>query len=220
LDFVSSEGPPVTLLNFATKPQRIAHVRAEKEFHKLLIAEPLSAPVKVQAKEGPYSLDFFFPDWKLNIEIDGPWHDLVANEKRDGVLAKSGIVTLRLPADMPASQMRRHVVYISQRILLLPLADKITLLRSYKTELLDKFTAEPAPLGPQENCLDCSGSGWKLLPVWSEFLQHAEVRAARCECKNLRTQGSFTLASEDELTAAVRRKPPTQEPLFERTKTA
>lgn len=199
---------------FATKAQRIAHTRAEKELHKLLTLEPLSVPMKTQAPEGRCRLDFFFPDWKLDVELDGPWHDPDADRKRDDDLARVGIAVLRLSAEMPPAQLRRHIAYVSQRILYMPLAEKVHFARNYEPEILDHLEApprQPAQRGPRENCLDCSGSGWKLIPVWSVFYQQAELRATRCKCENLRDETKLTLTSEDPVS---RRKPPAQVTLF------
>jgi very-short-patch-repair endonuclease len=201
-------------VTFASKPQRIAHTRAEKELHKLLVLEPFSVPLKTQAPEGRCRLDFFFPDWKLAIEIDGPWHDPDADKKRDDGLGKIGISVLRLPADMPASQMRRHIAYVSQRILYLQLPEKLQFVRNYKPAILDRLqgeTKKQAASVPQESCVDCGGSGWKLVPYWSNFLQRAEQRATRCECKNLRDDNRLALVSED---VTANHKPPAQVGLF------
>jgi very-short-patch-repair endonuclease len=67
---------------------------------------------------GRWDFDFYFPDAKLDVEVDGRHHD----PKRDGprdqvVLSRWGIETLRLPAgevrddpDKYASIVREHVV--------------------------------------------------------------------------------------------------------------
>lgn len=216
---------------FASRSERIAHTHAEKELHKLLVMEPFPVPLKTQAPEGRCRLDFFFPDWKLAVEIDGPWHaeNPEADKNRDDGLAKMGIAVLRLPADMPAVQMRRHVAYVSQRILCLSLAEKIQFVRGYKTDVLDHLVtpdaAKPKPsLTPNPLCLDCDGSGWRLVPVFSEVIRQAEMRATRCQCKNLRSEAELQLSGEEwftELRERLERKPPQQAVMRELfTKTA
>jgi very-short-patch-repair endonuclease len=201
-------------VTFANKTQRIAHTRAEKDLHKLLTLEPLSVPVKTQAREGRCRLDFFFPDWKLAVELDGPWHDADADKRRDDGLAQIGITVLRLPAEMPPAQLRRHIAYVSQRILYLPLAEKVHFARNYEPAILDNLERPPQQQGrtaPRENCLDCGGTGWKQIPVWSAFLQRAEQRATRCACANLRDESQLTLVGQD---APLTRKPAAQVALF------
>jgi|GEM_PF-508919 len=48
---------------------------------------------------GPYSLDFYCPEIKLCVEIDGSSHDerLERDLNRDAYLAEQGIATLRIP---------------------------------------------------------------------------------------------------------------------------
>ena len=199
-------------MTFAPKPQRIQHRRVEMELHKLLIAEPFSVPVKIQALEGRCKLDFFFPDWKLAVEIDGPWHDGPRDMQRDDGLGKMGIAVMRLPADMPVSQMRRNIAYVSDRILLLPLAEKLRFVKNYDTKLLERLIEpiqqQTTRAGPNPLCIDCDGSGWKLVPVFSEFMRQAELRATRCKCENLRN--SFELCDPSEIWS---RKQPVQETL-------
>jgi len=177
------------------------HSRAERELHHLLLAEPLATPCKKEHREGRYSLDFFFPAWRLGVEVDSEhFHDRERDAVRDAELAKIGIVILRLTNTMPAAKMREHIAYVAQRIIRLPLAEKARFVGSYKTDVLDHLQEKPkatARPSPRENCLDCSGNGWKLIPVWSEFLQRASMRATRCACTNLRNEGQLTLASEE-----------------------
>jgi len=210
-------------VTFATKPQRMQHRRVEMELHKLLIAEPFSVPVKIQAPEGKCKLDFFFPDWRLAIEIDGPWHDPEVDKQRDEGLGKMGIAVLRLPADMPVTQMRRNIAHVSQRLLYMPLAEKLQFVRSYKPELLERLVSPPevtsasASLGPNPLCIDCGGHGWKRIVVWSDFLGRADERSKRCACKNLRDDHTLILEPVDiptMLRERLSRKPVQQTNLF------
>lgn len=56
-----------------------------------------------QVEHGEFQLDFYSKRWRFCIEADGPEHlkTVAADATRDAILAKAGIITLRLtPADL------------------------------------------------------------------------------------------------------------------------
>ncbi len=67
----------------------------------------------------PYTLDFYCPDAKLAVEIDGHVHrapeQMAHDQRRDAVLLKQGILTLRVPASEIAKNMDGVLVTILDR---------------------------------------------------------------------------------------------------------
>jgi len=196
------------------------HSKAEIALHKVLVERPLATGFKREHREGRYQLDFFFPAWKLGIEIDSEhFHDAERDTIRDGELSKIGIAILRLSNTLPAEKLREHIAYVAERIRCLPLAEKVLFIRNYKTDILDRVgpittpPAEDAITGAHLECVDCGGSRWKMIPVWSEFYGRAEQRATRCNCSNLRVrlQEEFELMAPDE---PLVKKPAVQVPLL------
>jgi very-short-patch-repair endonuclease len=168
--------------------ESVQRVKAEQELLSLLRQRPLAVQHVYQHHEGKYIIDFFWPEWKLGAEIDGPWHESEADQFRDGNLAKIGIAVLRLPADLTAERMREQVRYVAQRILFLGMPAKVEFVRNYRPP---KPELKPATWDRQNYlghplCLDCSGNGWRLTPIFSEKMRQAEMRATRCKCENLR----------------------------------
>ncbi len=55
---------------------------------------------KTQTPVGPYFLDFYCPEAKLCVEVDGEQHELRKEKdiRRDAVLREAGIETMRLPS--------------------------------------------------------------------------------------------------------------------------
>ncbi len=53
---------------------------------------------RCQHPRGPYILDFYCPQAKLAIEVDGGMHDADRDAVRDRWLAEEGIETYRIPA--------------------------------------------------------------------------------------------------------------------------
>ena len=47
---------------------------------------------------GPFSADYYCVTLKLAIEVDGDWHNLHSDERRDAYFLSKGIHTLRIPA--------------------------------------------------------------------------------------------------------------------------
>ena len=172
------------------------HSQSERHLHQLLIEKPLSTPCKREQRECGFWLDFFFPAWKLAVEVDSAhFHDPRKDAERDSILASAGIVTLRLPNTMPVEQMRSEIEKIAAAILCLALPDKLDYLRSLR-DLRQPQNSLSQPEPPTWDrtqylgnplCRDCSGDGWKLVPWFSPKLRQAEMRATRCACKNLRS---------------------------------
>lgn len=185
-----------------------AQSAVEKNLHRLLIEQPLPSPVQVQVAEGRCHHDFFFAESKLAVEIDGNWrwHSAEENARRDANLI--GTAVLRFPWDMPPKEMRERIANVMAETKRLPIAEKITWVRDYNRKIRE--ARKPTKLATVANplCLDCEGSGWRLMPYFSEFTRQAEMRATRCKCENLRT--TFELWDISELQF---RKPPVQETL-------
>jgi very-short-patch-repair endonuclease len=199
--------------------------RAERDLRVVILKSSLEKTVRFAAKEGPYTCDFLFVDWKLDVELDGPFHDAVADATRDKNLAKIGIVTLRLPFDMPPESMLQHILYVGGRIKFKPMPEKIVFLEGYRSVIRNSVgpSQQPEPTQakrPHPDCLDCSGSGWRMVATWSAFLKKAVQSAARCSCTNLRPQAQFALSDEKEPTLSemlfewANKKPPQQATLF------
>ena len=183
----------------------------EKKLHQLLIEQPLPIPVRVQVAEGRCHHDFFFAESKLAVEIDGNWrwHSVEENARRDANLV--GTAVLRLPWDMALKEMRERIANVMAEVKPLPIAEKIAWVQTYNKTLMESRKAsQPTPptLAPNPLCIDCNGDGWKLVPVFSEFMRQAEMRATRCKCENLRN--TFELWDSNEIWT---RKPPVQETL-------
>ena len=187
------------------------HSKAEIALQHLLIEHPLATGFKREHQEGRYRLDFFFAAWKLGVEIDSQhFHDPEKDAHRDRELARIGIVILRLSNVLPAEKLREHIAYVAERIVRLPLAEKVLFVRNYKVSILDAIVdAQVEKKKPDEDCLDCNGSGWKMVPTWHEGHRQAELRATRCDCTNLRQE--FQLWSPDDFAPP---KPPQQAPLI------
>ena len=49
-----------------------------------------------QYPAGPFVLDFYSPELRLCVEIDGPFHDAGKDKQRDAYLLERGIVTWRV----------------------------------------------------------------------------------------------------------------------------
>ncbi len=58
--------------------------------------EQLGYKFRRQYPAGPFILDFFSPELRLCVEVDGPFHDARKDEIRDAYLLKRGIVTWRV----------------------------------------------------------------------------------------------------------------------------
>lgn len=182
---------------------------AERELQQLLAIRPLGAQPKYQHPEGRYRIDVFFPEWKLAVEIDGPRHEeqVEYDRTRDAQLASMGIAVLRLSSFLTPEQLRERIRYVSQRILYMGFDAKVKFCLEFsqpktaqqvdqESTTSESFNASRAnPL-----CLDCNGSGWKMMPWWNERWRRAEMRAKRCDCKNLRQspqEAPLVLTAED-----------------------
>jgi len=67
-----------------------------------------------------YIVDFYCPGAKLVIELDGPKHDPIYDDKRDNSLANLGIKTLRFPCSLVFINPLIILERISEEILLRP----------------------------------------------------------------------------------------------------
>jgi very-short-patch-repair endonuclease len=76
-----------------------------------------------------YIVDFYCPGAKLVIELDGPTHDPVYDDRRDNQLANLGIKTLRFPYSL---------VFINPWIILETISSEIVL----RADLSKEKTAE------------------------------------------------------------------------------
>ena len=83
-------------------------------FLKLDLPEPL-----VNTQLHGYEADFHWPDLKLNVEIDGPQHDPVADAVRDRRLAAAGYTVLRFTQaqmrERPDEVLRAVSAWVSNR---------------------------------------------------------------------------------------------------------
>ena len=70
---------------------------AEKFFWSRIKSEQIGAKFRRQHIAGRYILDFYCPDLKLAIEVDGPVHEQqkAKDEVRDARLSEDGICVLR-----------------------------------------------------------------------------------------------------------------------------
>ncbi|MFN3684432.1 MAG: endonuclease domain-containing protein [Fimbriimonadaceae bacterium] len=73
----------------------------ERRLWSVLRRDQLGCRFRRQFPVGPYVLDFFCPERRLCVEVDGPDHDHRAcrDEDRDRFLRELGIRTLRIRAE-------------------------------------------------------------------------------------------------------------------------
>lgn len=69
--------------------------KAEGKLWEILKGKALGARFRRQAPMWGYIADFYVPSLRLCIEVDGGYHDANIDQKRDGILSKHGITTLR-----------------------------------------------------------------------------------------------------------------------------
>jgi very-short-patch-repair endonuclease len=176
---------------------------AEIELQRLLRERPLRFPVKVQYRIHPYTLDFFIPEIKLAVEIDGAWHllpeTMEKDVRRNRVLEGMGIAVLHIDANLAGETMQSIIEDVIEKTLRMTTVDRITFTREYKHQppLLDAVVdATNKKKLAHPDCLDCAGNGWKMVPVWNEKRHKAEERAAKCDCANLRVTLPFDLSLE------------------------
>ncbi len=73
---------------------------SEKVLWECLRKDKLGFRFKRQESVGPYTLDFYCPEARLCVEVDGEQHAerRTQDEARDDWLGKRGIYTLRVPS--------------------------------------------------------------------------------------------------------------------------
>lgn len=72
--------------------------KSEKILWHRLRRDNLGARFRRQVPVGPYVLDFYCPELRLCIEVDGELHDVSRDAHRDSFLADRGIFTIRIPS--------------------------------------------------------------------------------------------------------------------------
>jgi very-short-patch-repair endonuclease len=82
------------------KTQRARELRKKvsKTEYKLwpyLRGAQLGVSFRRQHPVGEYFLDYACPSLKFGIEVDGPWHDMESDARRDAELKKTGWTVLR-----------------------------------------------------------------------------------------------------------------------------
>lgn len=70
----------------------------ERTLWHLMRKEQLGLKFRRQYPAGPYVLDFYSPELRLCVEIDGPQHDEATDGLRDAYLLQRGILTHRVPS--------------------------------------------------------------------------------------------------------------------------
>jgi len=71
---------------------------SEKLLWKFLRKKTLNFRFRRQYALGPYILDFYCPEVKVCVEVDGQIHRKKQDSKRDAFLANLGIRTIRIPS--------------------------------------------------------------------------------------------------------------------------
>ena len=195
------------LKGWSNTTRKVIRSKVEKELHRLLLESPLQAECKVQFPEGPYILDFFFPDWRLAVEVDGPWHDTEEgkekDKRRDRALFEAGIPVLHLPSDLSVGTMREYIRDVAQQILYMGIPAKIECVQRYSDDLKRAKALRETPhqtpkIEPptwdKENflgnpaCRECNGNGWITIKAWAEKIQRMSQVAVRCKCQNIRIE--------------------------------
>ncbi len=72
--------------------------RSERRFWKVLRGDQMGVRFRRQYPVPPFTLDFYCPELKLNIELDGEQHNPEEDAKRDAQLKAKGIEVIRIPS--------------------------------------------------------------------------------------------------------------------------
>ncbi|HPF24479.1 MAG TPA: endonuclease domain-containing protein [Hyphomonas sp.] len=94
------------MTRFSRKPGQTARARrlrreasaTEYRVWLLLSRSQMGVTFRRQHPVGPYFLDYYCPELKLAVEIDGDLHDVARDARRDVFLSGKGIRVLRIPA--------------------------------------------------------------------------------------------------------------------------
>lgn len=86
-------------------PDKLARVRelrnhpsiSEQLIWRFLRKNQTGFRFRRQVPVGPYVLDFYCPEARLAVEVDGEQHDATKDRQRDEWVAQQGILTLRYP---------------------------------------------------------------------------------------------------------------------------
>jgi very-short-patch-repair endonuclease len=93
--------------------------KAERRLWLHLRNEQLGVPFRRQHPVGPFYADYFCVPLKIAVEIDGPWHDPVADSERDNFMQKLGVTVLRFSVQEMDEALDGVVARIEQEIWLL-----------------------------------------------------------------------------------------------------
>lgn len=128
----------------AAKINRTNPTQREAELWERLRGHGVGARFRRQIVIAGFIVDFWCPQRKLAVEIDGPSHDPVRDHERDQVLRELGITTLRFPVEWSAAEMRDKVIsYLAGANA--PVDDKqLKLLFDSAKKLADTKRMEPA----------------------------------------------------------------------------
>ena len=110
------------------EPKNVERVRrlrtnmsiSEKTPWRILKARRIGFQFKRQYPVGPYALDFYCPEARLCLEVDGEQHFLTTDrdERRDDWLLAEGIETIRIPSldlfEWEAPRLTRWIVCIQE----------------------------------------------------------------------------------------------------------
>ncbi len=96
--------------------------RAERRFLALIRKAGLPAP-EVNFTTARYELDFYWPDYRLGVEVDTFWthssaHSFEADRRRDAELATAGIQVIRVTDHQLADEPERVIAVVSQALAL------------------------------------------------------------------------------------------------------
>jgi very-short-patch-repair endonuclease len=145
--------PKKTLASSSLTALAKSHIsQRETQLDQYLLRNPLPVAYKHPHIEAGRIMDFFFPVWKLDVELDGPFHDKAADVSSDVAKAEVGIATLRLPYLLELDELRGHIDCVGRMILRMSIAEKMAFLRAYHREI-----ATPVP--KERLCDICNGSG-------------------------------------------------------------
>ena len=61
---------------------------------------------------GPYFADFYCTELRFIIEVDGDWHDIARDQRRDAYMLEKGFRTLRFPVSAVYESLDGVVVEI------------------------------------------------------------------------------------------------------------
>ena len=82
--------------------------KSEQRMWLFLRGDQMGVRFRRQYPVSPFVLDFYCPELKLNIEVDGEQHDPTEDAQRDTILRTRGIEIWRIPSLDVWDELRLH----------------------------------------------------------------------------------------------------------------